>query len=51
MVPDTFIAKARARVGKLEVAINAFGKNDPAVNFLKEVLRVAQTQCQVRFVD
>ena len=51
MDPDTFIAEARARVGKLEVAINALGENDPAVNFLKEVLHVAQAQCQVRFVD
>ena len=51
MDPDTFIAEARARVGKLEVAINALGENDPAVNFLKEALRVAQAQCQVRPVD
>ena len=49
--PDTFIAEARARVGKLEVAINAFGENDPAVSFLKEALQVAQAQCQVRPVD
>ena len=51
MDPDTFIAEARARVGKLEVAVNALGENDPAVSFLKEALHVAQAQCQVRPVD
>ena len=48
---DTFIAEARARVGKLEVAVNVLGENDPAVSFLKEALCVAQAQCQVRPVD
>ena len=33
MGPDMFIVEARARVGKLEVAINALGENDPAVTF------------------
>ena len=47
--PDMFIAEARAR-GKLEVAINTLGKDDPAVSFLKESLPVAQAQCQVRLV-
>ena len=48
---DMFIAEARARVGKLQVAKNALGENGPAVRFLKEALRVAQAQRQERLVD
>ena len=39
------------RVGKLEVAINALGEDDPAVTGLKEALRQARLQPQVRPVE
>ena len=41
-----FIAEARDSVGKL--VSTALGENDPAVTSLKEALRAAQAQCQVR---
>ena len=41
---DEAISEARGRVGKLEVAINALGEDDPAVTRLKEALRKARLQ-------
>ena len=49
--PREAISEARGRVGKLEVAINALGEDDPAVTGLKEALRQARLQAQVRPVD
>ena len=49
--PDEAISEAKGRVGKLEVAINALGEDDPVVTGLKEALRQARLQAQVRPVD
>ena len=49
--PDEVVADARSRVGKLESAISVLDENDPTVLALKEALRQARSQTQVRPVD
>ena len=46
--PTRRFRRQRGRVGKLEVAISALGEDDPAVTGLKEALRQARSQAQVR---
>ena len=49
--PGDVLADARSRVGKLEAAISVLDKNDPTVLALKEALRQARSQTQVRPVE
>ena len=49
--PDEVIANAHSRVGKLESAISVLDENDPTVLALKEALRQARSQTQVRPVE
>ena len=49
--PDVILSKARARVAKLEVAMNAVGEDDPTYPALRDSLKQARVQAKVRPVE
>ena len=49
--PDVILSKARARVAKLEVAMNAVGEDDPTYAALRDSLKQARVQAQLRPVE
>ena len=50
-LPEEVVSVARARVVKLEAAMAAVGETDPTFGHLREALKTAKAQCQVRPVE